>query len=67
MFQRCLERLKGSREKLRDHFRKIKDDNKENDNFVEDLMKDEWKCLRREHMSEPGDSDIEVPYTIHEP
>ena len=62
MFQRCLERLKGSREKLRDHFRKIKDDNKENDNFVEDLMKEEWKCLRREHMSEPGESDIEVPY-----
>ena len=30
-------------------------------------MKDEWKCLRQEHMSEPGDSDVEVPYAIHEP
>ena len=63
-FQRCLERLKDSREKLKDRFRNlhIKEatDSPPNDSFIEELMKDELKCLRKEQISEGGDLDLEV-------
>ena len=63
-FQRCLDRLKDSREKLKDRFRNlhIKEATEfpDNDSFIEELMKDELKCLRKEQSSESGDMDLEV-------
>ncbi|XP_052799443.1 uncharacterized protein LOC128231062 [Mya arenaria] len=45
--KRCLERLRESRGKLQDRFRKLPA-MKDNDIFIEDLMRQEWECMRRE-------------------
>lgn len=54
--QRCLDRLRESREKLTARFRKLPS-MKNNDVFIEELMKEEWENMRKEQ--ERG-LDIEV-------
>ena len=59
-----MDRLKDSRAKLKDRFRNlhIKEATEfpDNDSFIEELMKEELKCLRKERSSESGDMDLEV-------
>ena len=59
-----MDRLKDSRAKLKDRFRNlhIKEATEfpDNDSFIEELMKEELKCLRKEQSSESGDMDLEV-------
>ncbi|ESO97271.1 hypothetical protein LOTGIDRAFT_231480 [Lottia gigantea] len=57
--KRCLDRLRGSREKLMTRFRKI-DITSEKDDFIKDIMTDELKTLKREQAK---DLDIEFEDT----
>ena len=59
LLQRCLDRLRESREKLKSRFRKIAEAG-DKDTFIEDLMRAEWKSLRDEQMKQEGDVDVEV-------
>ncbi|KAH3891885.1 hypothetical protein DPMN_015995, partial [Dreissena polymorpha] len=45
---RCFDRLRANREKLRDRFRKLPSVSN-NELSIEDLMKQEWAAMRREH------------------
>ncbi|XP_046578310.1 RPA-interacting protein-like isoform X1 [Haliotis rubra] len=52
--KRCLDRLRGSREKLFSRFRNIQPDSEgknKKDEFIKDLMTDEWKSLQRDKAS----------------
>ncbi|KAL4223418.1 hypothetical protein ACF0H5_016889 [Mactra antiquata] len=54
---RCLDRLRESRDKLKARFRKLPT-SKNNDMFIEELMKTEWDTLRKEH--EKGFKELDV-------
>lgn len=56
--QRCLDRLRESREKLKSRFRKIGEES-DKDTFIEDLMRAEWKRLQEDQLKQHGDMDIE--------
>ena len=53
-----MDRLRDSREKLKAKFRNIQTPS-EQDTFIEDLMKEEWKTLRAEQ-DHQKELDIEV-------
>ncbi|XP_050408441.1 RPA-interacting protein A isoform X2 [Patella vulgata] len=58
--KRCLDRLRGSREKLMTRFRKIDMNNEPttDDTFIKDLMTEEWKSLQREQTDIDFEGDV---------
>jgi hypothetical protein len=58
-----MDRLRDSRDKLKARFRKLPA-MKNNDNFIEELMKEEWEILRKEQEKAAQEFDIEVRSNI---
>ncbi|KAL5017116.1 hypothetical protein ScPMuIL_006705 [Solemya velum] len=64
--KRCIDRLRQSRDKLQDRFRKINTNEEHGDEFIKDLMRDELKLIRREQAGSPSNMQTGLQ-TIEEP